>query len=353
MMNKSKIMVIVIISIFVSSTFGIYTSSIQVNKEIRTITPRAIYILNPSDGETVSGTVTITLAASSTLYIDDVYIGKKLTSYSWDTTAYDDGQHTIKIKYKRTTETITVTVDNGGSPPPPPPQGDKFAVIAGISDYSRISDLSYCDEDATDWYNYLISIGYTSENIIVLGDTKTANYPKYDGLATEYNIKYWINWLINIECDEICFITSGHGGGDGNGLAFNCAWDCTVGQNGEDGYLYDYEFQTAFSGALANKVFVFMDHCYSGGMIPEFSAAIGNKLYMTTTCTEDGYGWDVGTYRNGAWTYYFLEYTLINHFGSDPNTAMEAAFDYASAVYPYGGGDTPQECDNYPGDFTL
>ena len=36
----------------------------------------------------------------------------------------------------------------------------KYAIISGISDYKNISDLSYCDEDATDWYNYLKRLGY-------------------------------------------------------------------------------------------------------------------------------------------------------------------------------------------------
>ena len=335
------------------SSVGVMTPNATA-RDARAVT-KAGLITNPQNGDTVSGTVTITMSSVSKLYVDGVYIGR-VSSYAWDTTTVDDGSHTIYARYRRTSETITVNVDNGGTPPPPPPPpaGDKFALLVGISDYKAISDLSYCDEDITDWYNYLVnSMGYATENIIVLGDSRTSNYPQYDGIATEYNIKYYINWLINIECDEILFITSGHGGGDGNGNSFNCAWDCGSGENGEDGYLDDYEFEAAFTGVKADKVFVFMDHCYSGGMIPEFYAACGNALYMTTTCTEDGYGWDVGTYRNGAWTYYFLEYALINHFGSDPTTAMEDAFDYASAAYPYDGGDTPMEGDYYAGDFTL
>ncbi|MBN1329937.1 MAG: hypothetical protein JXA54_10735, partial [Candidatus Heimdallarchaeota archaeon] len=32
---------------------------------------------------------------------------------------------------------------------------NRYAVIVGISDYKAISDLSYCDEDANDWFNQL------------------------------------------------------------------------------------------------------------------------------------------------------------------------------------------------------
>jgi hypothetical protein len=65
------------------------------------------------------------------------------------------------------------------------------------------------------------------------------------------------------------------------------------------------------------------------------------KRYMTTTCTGDGYGYDQSAYRNGAWTYWFLERGLS---GQGYSTAEEA-FNYASTNYPYGGNDAPQEFD--------
>ncbi len=439
-MKKTKLFAILIVSIFIGTSFVVFAPNISMTKAVaRATTPRAL-ITSPTDGDTVSGTVTITTTSAADIFIDGVKKVKKSTSYSWDTTSYADGVHEIRAKYRRTNEIIHVTVNNDGEDTTPPTisigyPGDgstiattdvtvtwsgsdsgsgidfyeiqldggawtnkgtstshtytglaetthtvnvrawdvagndatdtvtftvdtsvtpatKYAVLAGISNYKAISDLSYCDEDVNDWYNYLLSVGYESENIIVLGD-HTSQYDKYDGLATEYNIKFHVNWLINLDCDEILFISSGHGGGDGNGNSFNCAWDYGSGENGEDGSIEDYEYEAMFSGALASKIFVFMDHCYSGGLIPEFFAACGNALYITTTCTEDGYGWDVRTYENGAWTYFFLEYSLINHFGSNPDTAMEDAFAYAAADYPYGGGDTPQEGDYYAGPFTL
>ena len=51
---------------------------------------------------------------TASVEIDDVYIGR-FSSYSWDTTTYADGDHTIKARLRRDTHIITVTVDNGGS----------------------------------------------------------------------------------------------------------------------------------------------------------------------------------------------------------------------------------------------
>jgi len=234
----------------------------------------------------------------------------------------------------------------------------KWAVIVGISDYKAISDLNYCDEDATDVYNYLTNVmGYT--NIRVLGDTHTGNYPAYYATATEANVTASLNWMVSGADteDEIAFITSGHGGsGDGGGgSSYLCMWDCNSGEAGEDGNLYDTEFAAIISPATAGEIFILVDHCYSGGLIPEIQALSNSaNVYMTTTCTEDGYGWDDGAHFNGAWTYYFLEYGLINHFGSNPATYMEDCFTYALANYPYSGGDTPQQFDgNAAVGFTL
>ncbi len=252
--------------------------------------------------------------------------------------------------------TVTITYS---SPPPPPPGGDgvvnRWAVIVGISDYEAISDLSYCDEDATDWYNYLKNrMGYN--NIRVLGDTHTSNYPSYYALATEYNVKQCLSWLAGADGDDVvAFITSGHGSGTGTGSSYLCMWDCGSGESGQDGNLYDTELDDYVGSWSAGRIFIFVDHCYSGGLIPEIQALSNSaKVYMTTTCTQNGYGYDDPTHQNGAWTYYFLEYGLINHFGSSPSTTMESCFTYALAAYPYDGGDTPQQFDgNTSTGFTL
>ena len=199
-------------------------------------------------------------------------------------------------------------------------------------------------------------MGFQSSNVWVYGDSHSENYPKYDGLATESNVIAALQNLNTIadQNDIICFITSGHGGGDGVGSSYLCMHDSGNGQNGQDGNLYDTELDDYVGAWAAGKIFIFIDNCYSGGFIPEMQA-LGNHelIYMTTTCTQNGAGWDRPDLNNSAWTYYFLEYGLIAHFGSNPLTTMEDCFSYAFQYYPYYGGDDPQEYDGYPVDFTL
>ncbi|NHJ03436.1 MAG: hypothetical protein EAX90_01320 [Candidatus Heimdallarchaeota archaeon] len=221
---------------------------------------------------------------------------------------------------------------------------NKYAIIVGISDYKAISDLSYCDEDATDWYNQLAPNGYSC---ILLGD-HTNTYPQFDGLATEYATKQAILDTLALadEDDIVVFASSGHGGATRGRVrnSFLCMWDCGAGEEGENGYLYDYEFEPLFANAVC-KWFIFLDHCNSGGMDEVMVNANSVNGYMATTCTDRGYGYDYPPGLNGAWTYFFLEVTWQQYFGGGFEISMEEIFDYAVSIYPYDSKDLPQEFD--------
>lgn len=346
---------------------GSYSLTVTLTYSGPDTTPPAVTINSPANGATVSGTTTISFTAtdangisSRAILIDGSQVSTS-SSYSWVTTGYADGSsHTIRCQATDPSgntgySQISVTVDNSGGG-----GGDgivtRWAVIVGISDYKAISDLSYCDEDATDWYNYLVNV-MDYNNVRVLGDTHTSNYPSYYAVANEYNVKACLSWMVSgaDEDDKVAFITSGHGSGTGTGSSYLCMWDCSSGENGQDGNLYDTELDNYIGDMVASNIFIFIDHCYSGGFIPEMQALSNSaNIYITTTCTQNGYGYDDSAHQNGAWTYYFLQYGLINHYGSNPGTYMETCFDYALAAYPYGGGDTPQEFDGNTGvGFTL
>jgi hypothetical protein len=185
----------------------------------------------------------------------------------------------------------------------------KKALISGISDYLNISDLSYCDEDVMDWYNYLTSQGYECR---VLGDSHPMNFPRYDGLATKNNMRNAIRTLVTYanQGDTIAFITSGHGSGDGIGNSYLCTYD---------GLEYtDTELHNDLKQFDGNKI-VIVDHCFSGG----FADNLKNlpNIFFGATCSKSGYGYDMGDFKNGAFTYAWQEIlhttaptTLVNQF---------------------------------------
>ncbi|MGY5871906.1 MAG: caspase family protein [Candidatus Thorarchaeota archaeon] len=229
-----------------------------------------------------------------------------------------------------------------------------YAVIVGISDYKAIGDLRFCDEDANDWYDYLTQIGY--DEIVVLGDD-TSSYLQYDGIATEHNAKLALLDLVSKAGpkDTIAFISSGHGSGDSRGRSLLCMWDITEGEDGEDGYFWDTEVAAILELSVADQIFVFLDHCFAGGFGEELmNMPNSENVYFASTCDIMGMGWDAGEYENGMWTYFFLEYTLIGIFDSEPRTAMESVFDIAEAAYPYPrGAHHPQEYDGNPNNTFL
>ncbi len=308
-------------------------------------------IIIPLDGQVVDKTTQIEVNATDDIciahvnfFIDNqlVYIDNNAPYiYSWDTTSIIYGVCIISaIAYDIANNTansipITVTVNQTATPLK---STQRYAVIVGVSDYKVADDLSYCDEDVTDWYNYLREVFYIQSNQVwILGDNHPENYPKYDGLATEAETKAKLSQMISLadSDDEIFFLTSGHGTGDGNGNSILCMWDYGSGEGSEDGALRDYELANIFSSAKAKNVFIFIDHCYAGGFIPELIGLSNNaQIFCTTTCSESGSGYDDSSVMNGLWTYYFLEYGLVNYFGSEPGVSMEDVFNYASKIYP-------------------
>jgi hypothetical protein len=268
------------------------------------------------------------------------------------------GRHYIMVDYYSGSGAYTLLVtltSGGGGGDGDWGTGGKYAIIMGISDYQSISDLSYCDEDAYDFYTFLTGKGYECHVFYdgSAASNKFASIPTSTGagvsgkiaLGTESNVRSAIQGLaaVAVSGNTVAYVTSGHGSGDGAGSSYLCMYDCS----GSAGCYYDTEIKADLAlFATGVKIFFFVDHCYSGGIGPEIMA-LGNKanIYMTTTCTANGYGYDYPTGSNGAWTYYFLELNLNN----SPSASMESTFTAAAASYPYTGGDAPMQFDGNTG----
>lgn len=118
--------------LFINNTNGNGTTTRTVSLVISPadVSDPTVSIQSPSDGDSVSGTVSIQATASDDrgidrveFYIDDI-LGGTLTAspydYSWDTTAVSNGIHSIKVTaYDTAGKTaeveINVTVANGGT----------------------------------------------------------------------------------------------------------------------------------------------------------------------------------------------------------------------------------------------
>jgi len=148
LMNIKKTFGLFFAFVFVTSMFiGSATAVIQGDR-VSMLNARYCTIVNPDDGDTVSGLVQIQVDASKrpTIYIDGKRVARGYT-YNWDTTGYDDGTHQIRAYADRIWDTIYVTVANGGSTNNPP----VVTIVspsngATVSGYTTIS-VTVNDED--------------------------------------------------------------------------------------------------------------------------------------------------------------------------------------------------------------
>jgi hypothetical protein len=279
----------------------------------------------------------------------------------WTPNGSQVGTHTVAVRVQDLAglydaRTFTVTVVSAVK---------KYAVIVGISDYRIISDLYDCDDDANSWYTYLSSKGY---QCWVYGDS-TSRYLGYAGKASEYNVR---NAIANMAAladnnDCIALVFSGHGGGDAYGSSFTYMWDYGAGENGKDGAYGDTELAADFQDCVAAQLFVFFDACFSGGMRDVVSSPHIGHVYLTSTCTQNGFGWDYAPDRQHcAWTYFFLKWGLegSGHGSWDMAACYDQAYSEYQAFYASyieGGSrdghdwngpqsyDHPEEFDSHPG----
>jgi hypothetical protein len=173
----------------------------------------------------------------------------------------------------------------------------KYALVIGISDYAgTANDLTYCDDDATDWKAQLQAEGYS---VTILTD----------GAATKTAIETAINTLASqsIAGNEIAFVYSGHGS-KGNIIS-------------SDLYYINYSwFKTKFSTAKSTKMMFTFDACQIGAMATALNAT-GRVIAVASSTNTYSYDGDA-TMKNGVFTYYqMVGLDQLNYIHFEPDCA--------------------------------
>jgi len=254
-------------------------------------TAPVVTITNPADGAAVSDTVTITVDATDVedgTLTADIYIDGSLVttsnSYSWDTTNYSDGGHTIYAEATDSgglsdSDSITVTVNNGGG------EVNKYALVIGISDYEgTANDLEYCDDDAVDWKNFLEGEGYS---VTMLTDNQ----------ATADDIEAALYALLADEDgdDYVVLTYSGHG------YDYPGYGSCIISQDLY--YMTHGYFESFFDLADSPHIYFAFDACEIGG----FSGLVdNNRVGAFASNRRLSYDGDA-TMQNGVFTYYQMD----------------------------------------------
>jgi uncharacterized repeat protein (TIGR02543 family) len=216
-----------------------------------------------------------------------------------------------------------------------------WAVLAGVSNYQYINDLSYCDDDVRDLSN-ILSPAWGSDHVRTLIDSQ----------ATKAGILDAIEWLADNAGpdDTVLFYFSGHGDDylDGyfcpyNSLTYSYANDIS------SGLLAD-----AFLPVQAGKVVVILDICFAGEFQGNMGAT-GRVLLMACRSYETSQ--ESWLLQNGVFTYYVLE-AVDNFEDADTNHDNElSAEEIAAYANPlandYNYSQHPVLFDGFYGELAL
>jgi hypothetical protein len=218
-------------------------------------------------------------------------------------------------------------------PDPTPGTGDgvirKWALCIGISDYATdANDLSYCDDDAMDWKNYLQGEGY---NVDVLLDRQ----------ASADNIIAALEALgANEDGDDLVVITySGHG-------YYSRSYRKSGWVSSDEWLILSDTVASITDTYESSAMFVFHDCCNAGTFNDMNKAGMVNVVGSTkTSYTYDG----TSDMKNGILTW-FAVHDAIGNYGyyTAEDIGNHAAAEFNAA--------TPGRCtvyDNYNGALDL
>jgi Bacterial Ig domain len=136
----------------------------------------AVSLNSPSDGSTVSGTVTIAVSNSgatswSNIYIDGVYVNSTPPStFSWNTAALANGSHQVKATAfdasanNLGTASATVTVANGSSSGSSSSSAVTITSPSSGSTVSGTVNIAYNEGSGTSWVNLYIDGNYLASS---------------------------------------------------------------------------------------------------------------------------------------------------------------------------------------------
>jgi hypothetical protein len=241
-------------------------------------------------------------------------------------------------------------------------EGQKFALLVGVSDYDPVctyGDLTYSHKDALDMYDLLVEgYGWSPSNVLLLVNES----------ATADNVLNGISWL-----SEMCtcpgstalIFFSGHG-------SFFCDnkavrnWDepvdeCIMPYNGDtnliENVIFDDVMREQLSSFVSTRTILILDSCYSGGFIED----VGEKgRLVLASCGEREMCWEgmeTGKVRiqNGLFTYCLLEaFAGVGDSDGDGEVTVEEAGGYAmDRVKDFTPDVQPEMYDGVAGDTCL
>jgi hypothetical protein len=341
-----------------------YERNLMGDPETPCLTKRGVQdtvtITNPSEGETVSGTVSVTTSTTGAIdevrfYIDGTLVKDDTSSpfnYTWDTTAYSNGSHTILVEgyvsgTLEDTDSVTVTVDNISYyvTITNPSEGETVAGTVNVTTDTNCDEVRfYIDgtlvkDDTSSPFDYtwdttgysngdhtILAEGYAS-GTLVSSDSVTVTVDNISYYVTITNpsegatVSGTVNVTTDTNCDEVRFYIDGTLVKDDTSSPFDYAWDTTAYSDGGHTILVEGYVSGTLEDTDSVTVTVENITYYVTITNPTNGSTVSGTVNVTTNtnCDEvrfyiDGtlvkddtsspfdYTWDTTAYSNGNHT---------------------------------------------------
>jgi hypothetical protein len=220
-------------------------------------------------------------------------------------------------------------------------EAECWAVIVGVSNYQKIGDLNYADDNAEELFQ-LLSPAWGEEHLKLL----------LDGEATKTEIRRALEWLASNEDanDTVLFYFAGHGDPQGYIAPCNAYYEQT--------WISSSELSSWLRPLESEKIVIILETCHAG----RFETGLSNsgRVVIMASRSDEG-AWETSYLENSVFTYYLLE--ALSEFGiADDNFDYELS---AEEIFHYAEPETvqetsdfedtqhPQMSDQYSGELSL
>lgn len=184
---------------------------------------------------------------------------------------------------------------------------DKWALVIGVNQFPhQLRTLNYCEKDAEDFYNYLISnAGFQPDHVQLLQGTD----------ANHENIKKAVDWLRRAsesnDLSVVYFRTHGIYASYAR-TAYFAANDTNVSKLTETGFEMSKFVSLVLNSVKARNIAMILDSDFSGHAIGygsghHFSTKKQQAVFLFTSADMEGYSKESPEFQNSLYTKAFLE----------------------------------------------
>jgi len=271
------------------------------------------------------------LTLISLLFVLGMFVGSEILAADDFVVRSESGQGPSSVEASE--ETVSQSLNKAG--------GQRWIVAVGICKFAdtRLSQLTYCVDDARSISSYFKSDGVPEKQIVLLVDE---NARKESVMASLQRVSDTIS-----SDDTLFFFYSSHGAGDDAGKTYFITFDTVIDDLATTA-LPMQELKNAVQKIKCRDIVMMIDTCHSGGAKSlgrqdekAFDKLVrtadrGTRVAILTSSRTHEISIESDRWKHGAFTYFMLEGLSgsSDNFPRDGHVSVTELFDYVMVAVP-------------------